>query len=302
MKDDPFIYGMRAAVNALNFIPFYVINYELIEYMPQMEKYLYKLLFNGIMVMTLCSYWMASLMKPQKIPQITIDEDTKLCNSCNNWKPERTHHCKICGTCVPNMDHHCPWIGNCVGHHNYKPFFLFCFYQMCLGFVFFSAGLDRAFHSPRHTPELSLLGVFCFWFTNLIDLPICFALIGLSGSLFCDMFSNMSTLEGMGKERRRYPCYGVYNDPYFTKDEQVPNKYDLLWVNNLTAVLGPRMYYWLIPFYMPQTNSLVYPKIPEIEDTKSLFKNEEGVIIRRPKEPKACPFESKIADYVRKAG
>ena len=51
------------------------------------------------------------------------------CQKCRNWKPLRTHHCSICNVCVPKMDHHCPWIGNCVGYHNFKAFFLFCFYQ-----------------------------------------------------------------------------------------------------------------------------------------------------------------------------
>lgn len=50
------------------------------------------------------------------------------CQTCRNWKPHRTHHCSICNVCVPKMDHHCPWIGNCVGYHNFKAFFLFCFY------------------------------------------------------------------------------------------------------------------------------------------------------------------------------
>ena len=121
MKDDMFVYGMRAAVTILNLIPFYVMNYELLSYMPEIDAYLYKVLFNGLMFMTLVSYWMASLIKPPKIDPIADPSgDMKICASCANWKPERTHHCKICGTCVAKMDHHCPWIGNCVGFHNYK--------------------------------------------------------------------------------------------------------------------------------------------------------------------------------------
>ena len=214
MKDDMFVYGMRAAVCGLNLIPFYVMNYELLGYMSEIDAYLYKVLFNGLMFLTLVSYWMASLIKPIKIEPVSdLSGDLKVCQWCSSWKPERTHHCKICGTCVPKMDHHCPWIGNCVGFHNYKPFFLFCFFQMLEGAVYFSATINRVFHGKKAEP-LSIGGLAGYWFTNLIDMPICFALIGLSGSILCDIFSNMTTLENMGDQLKRYPCYGLYSDPY----------------------------------------------------------------------------------------
>ena len=31
------------------------------------------------------------------------------CNSCWNWKPDRTHHCSEVNRCVRRMDHFCPW-------------------------------------------------------------------------------------------------------------------------------------------------------------------------------------------------
>lgn len=31
------------------------------------------------------------------------------CSTCNNWKPDRTHHCSEVGRCVRRMDHFCPW-------------------------------------------------------------------------------------------------------------------------------------------------------------------------------------------------
>ena len=70
MQADIFVYTMRICVNLLNVFPFYVINYELIEYMPSMDKYLYKLLFNLALILNLISYWAASLVKPIKIPKI----------------------------------------------------------------------------------------------------------------------------------------------------------------------------------------------------------------------------------------
>lgn len=208
----------------------------------------------------------------------------KVCISCNNWKPERTHHCKICGVCVPKMDHHCPWIGNCVGKHNYKPFFLFCFYQMLVGVVYFSAAINRVFHGKK-AEKMSVFGVAGYWFTNLVDMPICFALIGLSGSILCDIYSNMSTLENMGSDTKRYPCYGQYIDPYL-QGQQTPNKYDLLWVNNMQEVLGSQIYYWLIPFYTPKNSAIQFKKLPKITNTDDLCKNEDKKIVKKDKKSK----------------
>lgn len=126
-----FIWSMRIVVVLLNVMPLYIMNYEMNEWIPnKMEKSLVNFLFNTLVFMTLLSYFIASFVKPQVIPQVNEnDSDNKnVCIHCKNWKPMRTHHCSVCKICVPKMDHHCPWIGNCVGYHNFKAFFLFCFY------------------------------------------------------------------------------------------------------------------------------------------------------------------------------
>jgi hypothetical protein len=45
---------------------------------------------------------------------------TRVCDTCQLFKPARTHHCSHCNRCVLKYDHHCPWMGNCIGYHNYK--------------------------------------------------------------------------------------------------------------------------------------------------------------------------------------
>ena len=97
------------------------------------------------------------------------------------------------------MDHHCPWIGNCVGYHNFKPFYLFCLYQCISGFVYTFILIEREFYSPEKIPSFSYLGLFCFWVVNLLDIPICFALIGLSVNIFLQIYRNETTLEGGGR-------------------------------------------------------------------------------------------------------
>jgi hypothetical protein len=40
----------------------------------------------------------------------------------------------------------------------------------------------------------------------------------------------------------------------------------MLWPNNIAAVMGPDMFYWLIPFYIPEPKgkSLYFPQIPKL--------------------------------------
>ncbi|KAI5247134.1 zf-DHHC-domain-containing protein [Aureobasidium subglaciale] len=50
------------------------------------------------------------------------------CGTCNNWKPDRSHHGSDVGRCVLKMDHFCPWVGGVVGERNFNFFIQFCSY------------------------------------------------------------------------------------------------------------------------------------------------------------------------------
>ncbi|KAG9160704.1 hypothetical protein Leryth_017494, partial [Lithospermum erythrorhizon] len=112
------------------------------------------ILFHGLLVMLLWSYFSVVFTDPGGVPpnwRPVYDEETgvadpltasefgavpsdeegcriRFCRKCNQLKPPRCHHCSVCGRCVLKMDHHCVWVVNCVGALNYKYFLLFLFY------------------------------------------------------------------------------------------------------------------------------------------------------------------------------
>ena len=83
-----------------------------------------------------------------------IDGLPRWCSTCQNWKPDRSHHSSEVGRCVYKMDHFCPWYrcitstrakrsadgydraGGIVSETNFKFFTQFCTYT-----VFFCAFL-----------------------------------------------------------------------------------------------------------------------------------------------------------------
>lgn len=67
------------------------------------------------------------------------ENSVRMCNHCNQNKPERTHHCRQCNACTLRMDHHCPWVNNCVGFYNYKYFMIMLIYSvLALWFLVFT--------------------------------------------------------------------------------------------------------------------------------------------------------------------
>ena len=115
------------------------------------------------------------------------------------------------------------------------------------------------------TSELSFIGSICFWVTNILDMPICFGLLGLSLNLFVQLYENKTSLESYGRNgkiQRRIPCIGVPKADDLSK----PNPYDILWPNNLRQVFGSTMLLWWIPFYQPEMkgHGFYYPSIPRV--------------------------------------
>ena len=87
------------------------------------------------------SLWMATMLQPGKVPQLSkaawrerlglAGEAIPWCSLCNDVKPPEAHHCSTCGVCVMGLDHHCIFINNCVGG-NYSLAYLLCHRSMTI--------------------------------------------------------------------------------------------------------------------------------------------------------------------------
>lgn len=90
-----------------------------------------KIDFNLLLLITLKSYFYVVFSNPgNPIPNFHPDvkQWKRWCQTCQNYKPERSYHCKTCNKCILMMDHHCLWINNCIGYYNILEFFIFIFF------------------------------------------------------------------------------------------------------------------------------------------------------------------------------
>ena len=84
----------------------------------------------------------------------------------------------------------------------------------------------------------------------LLNIPIaCFVTMLLIFTIG-NIYANQTTLEVMKQDTsRRRPIVGVDNRSNKT---EMPNRYDVLWPNNIRYIMGPYLILWPIPFYAPE--------------------------------------------------
>ncbi|TIA67106.1 zf-DHHC-domain-containing protein [Aureobasidium pullulans] len=120
------------------------------------------------------------------------------CGTCNNWKPDRSHHGSDVGRCVLKMDHFCPWVGGVVGEQNFNFFIQFCSYAGV--YALFVMIVMAVFISEARSRGNPLGGN---WIAG-ITLGAVFTLFagGMSLTSISLGLKNLTTIDNIGHQRR----------------------------------------------------------------------------------------------------
>ncbi|KNC85098.1 hypothetical protein SARC_02724 [Sphaeroforma arctica JP610] len=198
-----------------------------------------------------------TLQYPPDCPSMTREDNLGLryCLTCNNLKPDRTHHCNTCRQCVLRMDHHCPWIANCVGFRNHKFFFLFLSYGTMLAFFYtcstvvpFVNFLDASIHPDKGiSPDAAAGGS-----PGLMGSQFIFGIMfTMALSLMSLMHFFLIRRNGTSHEHHRLPRFIV---PIAKK-----NGFDLGSKENWEMIMGVDPKYWFLPINTTRFNGQSFP-------------------------------------------
>ncbi|KAK3034266.1 hypothetical protein RJ639_032201, partial [Escallonia herrerae] len=219
--------------------------------------------FTAVTLMCLSNYAVAIFTDPGRVPSAFAPDiedagnpiheikrkggDLRYCQKCSHYKPPRAHHCRVCRRCVLRMllalelkDHHCIWMNNCVGHANYKVFFVFVVYAViaCIySLVLMVGSLTTDSQKDEDQSDSSFRTIYVI--SGLLLVPLSIALSVLLGWHIYLVLQNKTTIEYYEGVRAMWLAEkggDVYSNPY-----------DLGAYENLIAVLGPNVLYWICP-------------------------------------------------------
>lgn len=193
------------------------------------------------------------------------------CQTCQVYKPERTHHCSICNKCILKMDHHCPWyvlyyerflslfrVSNCIGFHNYKFYYLFLFFTVLLAAFIVGVSISRlainnnwnVFEKKRKGLYISVIVLDGLFFMSISGLFL------YHGYLICRNRTTIeSTIYGSDKIKNYLVSSGY-------APETITNQvYDLGCLKNIQQVFGKNPLLWFLPIQTASGDGFEYPKI-----------------------------------------
>ncbi|KAI8147287.1 DHHC palmitoyltransferase-domain-containing protein [Fennellomyces sp. T-0311] len=195
------------------------------------------------------------------LPVVSISKNDGLpryCETCQCYKPDRTHHCKECNTCILKMDHHCPWISGCVGHKNYKFFFLFVLYCAVYAVWVLATSIPTVVEaltkqdSPLD-PQWIVLLVLAFVFGM--------TLVGFAAVHGYYIIENKTTIEHISQRpnevRIDFDTSG-YNYEIVTTHAD-DNLWNLGHSRNWRSVMGKSPWSWFLPIYGGLGDGSIFP-------------------------------------------
>uniref|UniRef100_A0A6N2KJU8 Laccase n=1 Tax=Salix viminalis TaxID=40686 RepID=A0A6N2KJU8_SALVM len=199
--------------------------------------------FTAIALLSVLNYTIAILTDPGRVPS-SFMPDIEDCGRRLEILPEVfSLQASTCSSlpCLQKMrDHHCIWISNCVGHANYKVFFVFvvyaaiaCIYSLVL--LVGSLTVDPLKDELQSGDSFRTIYVI----SGLLLVPLSAALGVLLGWHVYLILQNKTTIEyheGVRAMLLAEKGGHVYKHPY-----------DVGTYENLTTVLGPRIFCWVCP-------------------------------------------------------
>lgn len=176
-----------------------------------------------------------------KILSSDLQQNWRLCATCETLSPPRSWHCNICNTCILKRDHHCIFTSCCIGHHNYRYFLMFVFY-------IFAATIYATYYN---TYFISTFMEFKSWVTVVkIFFPLAMIFIDSSPNQLYLFLYLIVFIAVLFTGVLFYFHVDLMLRGFVTHERNSKlNEYDLGRLENIKAALGKKWYLiWLSPF------------------------------------------------------